>query len=101
MRVAGFDWDSGNRLKCQRHGVSIAEIEDMFHRQIAIFPDLLHSKSEERFKAIGKTKQGRGIFAVFAIRNRGGRNLIRPISARYMRSKEMEHYEKEIAKTPK
>lgn len=23
----GFDWDAGNRDKCQKHGVSIPEIE--------------------------------------------------------------------------
>ena len=27
MEFDGFDWDDGNREKCQRHGVSIAEIE--------------------------------------------------------------------------
>ena len=30
MRVQGFDWDGGNRAKCQKHGVSIAEIEALF-----------------------------------------------------------------------
>jgi predicted DNA binding CopG/RHH family protein len=30
--VAGFEWDDGNRRKCQVHGVSIAEIEAMFQR---------------------------------------------------------------------
>jgi hypothetical protein len=27
LRSAGFDWDTGNWEKCQKHGVSIAEIE--------------------------------------------------------------------------
>jgi uncharacterized DUF497 family protein len=26
-KLAGFDWDDGNRTKCQKHGVTIAEIE--------------------------------------------------------------------------
>jgi uncharacterized DUF497 family protein len=30
MKFDGFDWDSGNRAKCQKHGVSIAEIESLF-----------------------------------------------------------------------
>jgi uncharacterized DUF497 family protein len=29
MQVAGFDWDEGNRSKCQKHGVSPAAIEDI------------------------------------------------------------------------
>jgi predicted DNA binding CopG/RHH family protein len=29
MRRKSFDWDEGNRLKCQKHGVSIEEIEDL------------------------------------------------------------------------
>jgi uncharacterized DUF497 family protein len=27
LRVSGFDWDEGNRGKCQKHGLSIAQIE--------------------------------------------------------------------------
>ncbi len=97
MRVAGFDWDEGNRSKCQKHGVSTAAVESLFQRPIAVLPDPLHSKSEERFKAIGKTAKGRGIFLVFTLRTRRGKTLIRPISARYMHRKEMDHYEKETA----
>ena len=35
--IAGFDWDDGNRLKCQEHGVAIAGIESVFHGTIWIF----------------------------------------------------------------
>ncbi|WP_370655562.1 BrnT family toxin [Candidatus Binatus sp.] len=97
MHVEGFDWDEGNRIKCEEHGVSTVTIESLFAGEIAVLPDPLHSKFEERFKAIGKTDKGREIFVVFTLRRRRGRTLIRPISARYMRSKEMEHYEKETA----
>ena len=101
MRVAGFDWDEGNRSKCRKHGVSTAAVESLFHRPIAVLPDPLHSKSEERFKAIGKTDKGRGIFIVFTLRTRRGKTIIRPITARYMHRKEMDHYEKETATLPK
>lgn len=94
MRVAGFDWDEANRSKCQAHGVSPA-IEEIFRGPVAVLPDPRHSKAEERFKAIGKTDKGRGIFVVFTLRVRRGKRLIRPISARYMHKKEMDHYEKE------
>jgi uncharacterized DUF497 family protein len=97
MQVAGFDWDEGNRSKCQKHGVSPAEIEDIFRRPIAVVPDPLHSKSEERFKAIGRTAEGRGILVVFTFRTRRGKRLIRPISARRIHKREMKHYEKETA----
>ena len=72
MKVAGFDWDEGDRSKCQKHGVSPAAIEDIFRRPIAVLPDPLHSKSEERFKAIGGTGEGRGMFVVFTFRTRSG-----------------------------
>src|SRR3954465_10052560 len=96
-RVGGFDWDSANREKCQRHGVSTAEIESIFANPIAVLPDPAHSRTEDRFKAIGRTAEGRHVFAVFTLRSRNGAMLIRPISARYMHGKEVEHYEKTAA----
>jgi len=99
--VVGFDWDAGNQDKCQRHGVSIAVIESLFHGPIAVFPDPAHSDREERFKAIGRAEDRRGVLIVFTLRRRDGETLIRPISARYMRRKESEYYEKEAAKTAK
>ena len=79
----------------------LIEIEEMFRRPIAVFPDPAHSDSEERFIAIGKNSEGRSIFLVFTLRNRKGQKLIRPISARYMHQKEIGHYEKEVAKSQK
>ena len=99
LAVAAFDWDAGNRDKCQKHGVSIAVIESLFHSPIAVFPDPAHSDREEQFKAIGRTEDGRSVLIVFTLRMRNGETLIRPISARYMRRKESEYYEKEIART--
>src|SRR5258708_1910444 len=97
MGIAGFDWDDGNRTKCQQHGGSQAAIESVFRSSIAVLADLLHSKSEERFKAIGKSDAGRWIFLVFTLRTQRGKRFVRPISARFMRKKEVEHYEKETA----
>jgi uncharacterized DUF497 family protein len=97
MKVAGFDWDDGNRSKCQKHGVSQTAIESVFRSSIAVLPDPIHSTSEERFKAIGQSGAGRWIFLVFALRTRSGKKLVRPISARFMHKKEVEHYEKETA----
>ena len=94
-RIAGFDWDAGNLEKCQKHGVSVGEIEGLFARPHTIRVDVEHSLAEERLKAIGRTDQGRQVFVVFTIRERNGERFIRPISARYMHRKEIEHYEEE------
>jgi uncharacterized DUF497 family protein len=94
MDFDGFDWDAANRVKCQKHGVSIAELEDLFLSGPGLWPDLKNSVLESRTRAIGKTAKGRWIFAVFTIRFRDGLVFIRPISARYMHAKEVAHYEK-------
>jgi uncharacterized DUF497 family protein len=93
--VAGFDWDRGNRAKCRKHSVSVEEIESLFLRPVMILPDESHSLTESRLKAIGKTAAGRYVFLVFTMREKEGKRYIRPISARYMQGKEVEHYEKE------
>jgi uncharacterized DUF497 family protein len=95
MNVAGFDWDSGNRDKCQKHGVSLQEIEGLFERPVMILPDQAHSTTEQRSLAIGKTEAGRYVFLIFTIRERDGKSYVRPIRARYMHKKEIEAYEKE------
>ncbi len=71
MKVAGLEWDEANRAKCREHGVSLASIGQMFRRPIAVFPDPLHSRQEERFKAIGKGDDGRSIFVAFTLRAQG------------------------------
>ena len=93
--LAGFEWDKGNRAKCQKHGVSVAEVEGLFSRPLLILPDAMHSETEERLWAIGKTASGRSVFLVFTIRERGGKRFIRPVSARYMHRKEVKNYEEE------
>ena len=100
-RVVGFEWNAANRDKCQKHGVSVAAIESLFQRPIAVFPDPAHSLGKTRFKAIGKTDEGRCVLIVFTLRARAGETFIRPISARYMHAKEVKYYEKEAAKIEK
>jgi uncharacterized DUF497 family protein len=97
MSVAaeGFDWDAGNRHKCQKHGISVAEIEAFFLSDPRIAPDLKHSVREERLMAVGRNSRGRAMFVVFTIRQKYGKRLIRPLSARYMHKKEIEGYEAE------
>jgi uncharacterized DUF497 family protein len=92
----GFDWDAGNRDKCQKHGISIAEIEHVVtHAQTLIVHDGKNSTSESRFIAVGRTSGGQFVFVAFTPRTRDGLNLLRPCSARYMHKKEVAKYEKE------
>jgi uncharacterized DUF497 family protein len=94
MDFDGFDWDQGNRDKCQKHGVSFAEIESLFVGQPLVGPT--QSTGEQRFRAVGVTAKGRNLFVVFTWRRKGRASLIRPISARYMHRKEVVAHEKEI-----
>jgi uncharacterized protein len=97
VQVIGFEWDAGNSEKCQKHGLSLDEIEDFFRQKnIYIAPAVNHSQKEQRFLAVGKsTANGRYVFVVFTLRKKGSSYLIRPISARYMHEKEAEKYEEE------
>ena len=96
-----FDWDAGNRQKCQKHGLSARDIESIFQGPVSVFPDPEHSGEEERFIGIGKTEKHRSVFVVFTLRRKDDVVLIRPISARFMHKKEIDYYEKETSKTEK
>ena len=91
-KVAGFDWDAGNARKNDRHGVSMAEAEQVFFNvPVLMLPDSAHSQSEPRYHALGKTIDGRRLHISFTLRGDG--KLIRVISARDMHRKERTHYE--------
>ena len=95
LRVSGFDWDEGNRKKCQQHGLSIAQIEGLFTHGPRIAPDHKHSADEDRLIAVGRTGTGRPAFVAFTIRVKNNRRFIRPVTARFMHAKEAAAYEKE------
>jgi uncharacterized DUF497 family protein len=76
-------------------GLSVAIIEGLFARPLAILPDAGNSQRENRFRAIGRTDKGRGVFIIFTLRRKGEELLIRPISARYVHKKEIDAFEKE------
>jgi hypothetical protein len=96
LRVSGFDWDEGNRAKCQKHGLSIAQIEALFTHSPRIAPDHKHSADEDRLIAVGRIT-GRPVFVAFTVRVKGKRRFIRPVSARFMHAKEVAAYEEERA----
>jgi uncharacterized protein len=92
MDFDGFEWDDGNVDKCQKHGVSIEQIEALFASGPFILPDILHSTDEERYLAVGQDRNARWFATIFTYRDSANGTLIRPISARYMHAKEIDKY---------
>lgn len=91
-RIEGFDWDSGNARKSDRHRVTQAEAEQAFFDQrLLLAPDPVHSVAEPRFHALGRTVAGRLLHITFTLRLDGAR--IRVISARDASRKERTFYE--------
>jgi len=99
MEISEFDWDEANREKCQKHGVSIAEIEAVLRGSPQVAPDPAHSAHEDRFIGLGRNHEGRPIFVAFTFRVKHGRLAIRPITARYMHQQEVQSYEKANSQT--
>ena len=93
VTAAGFDWDRGNRAKCQKHGVSLEDVEYLMKSGPRIVPDVTQSRREDRFIAVGRSLKGRSMFVAFTLREKDGERFIRPVSARYMHKKESERYE--------
>ncbi len=93
-----FEWDAGNQAKCQKHGVSIAEIEALFLSRLFVGRDERHSQEEDRYVAVGRSDVGRAILVIYTLRVRAGLACVRPLSARYMHQKEMRWYEEIAAK---
>lgn len=55
MKFDGFAWDGGNLDKCQKHGVTIAEIASLFAGTPLVSRDARHFEIEQRFRAVGRT----------------------------------------------
>jgi uncharacterized DUF497 family protein len=91
-RITNFDWDKGNARKNDKHGVSMAEAEQVFFNEpLLLIADMKHSQGEPRFHALGQTDGGRTLHVTFTLRNSGEK--IRVISARDMHKKERAIYE--------
>jgi hypothetical protein len=63
--MSKFDWDDSNREKCACR-----------------VPGNPYER-ETRFRAIGRSSEGRPLFVVFTMREKNGELYVRPISARY------------------
>jgi hypothetical protein len=94
-KITNFDWDEGNTRKNEKHGVSMAETEQVFFNPpLLVLEDIKHSRHESRFHALGKTDKERLLHITFTLRDAGKK--IRVISARDMHRKERSIYEKAI-----
>ncbi len=92
-KITGFNWDEGNTRKNEKHGVSMAEAEQVFfNAPWLLLEDVKHSQQEPRFHALGQTDDRRLLHITFTLRHAGGK--IRVISARDMHRKERAIYEK-------
>lgn len=88
----GFEWDLGNAMKNEKHGVSDEEAEQVFvNEPLLVFDDHAHSMSERRWLALGKTNESRLLHVTFTMR--AGDTRARIISARPMHRKERKAYE--------
>ena len=90
--ISGFDWDAGNARKNDKHGVSMAEAEQVFFNiPLLLLDDVKHSQDETRHHALGQTHAARLLHITFTLRGESTR--IRVISARDMHRKERLAYE--------
>jgi hypothetical protein len=97
MKVDGFDWDNGNIEKCQKHGLDIRLIEDVFALNPLVVPDESYSQKEPRFIALGAYGD-KWVFVAFTIRAIEGKMFYRVISARFAREKEVRKIYEKIKK---
>ena len=92
-KITSFDWDEGNARKSEKHGVSMAEAEQVFfNTPLLVLEDIKHSRKELRLHALGKTNKVRFLHITFTLRDADEK--IRVVSARDMHRKERAIYEK-------
>ena len=78
-KITGFEWDAGNARKNDKHGVTMAQAEQLFfNAPLLVLADDGHSQKEPRLHALGRTDEGRMLHITFTMRQSG--QLIRVIS---------------------
>jgi uncharacterized protein len=97
VQTLDFNWDDGNRDKCQQHGLTLDEIEAFFRQdRLYIAPAPKQSEDEQRLLAAGRSPlNSHPMFVVFTLRGDENGRFIRPISARYMHEREARRYGEE------
>jgi uncharacterized DUF497 family protein len=89
-----FEWDDRKaRLNMSKHEVSFDEACSVFGDPLAItIGDALHSRDEDRFITIGRSREDRLLVVVFTERS----DNLRLISARVPTRRERKQYEEDI-----
>ena len=80
MVVSGFEWDDDNILHIARHEFTPEEVEEVFAGDHKV-----RRTRQQRYIALGETRDGRLAFVVFRRLSRG---LVRVITARDMDASE-------------
>jgi len=64
-----FVWDKGNKNKnLIKHKITNNECEEIFFdKEKKMLKDRIHSKNEDRFVILGKTKNNKLLFVVFTV----------------------------------
>lgn len=96
MKIGAFIWDDFNSEKCQKHGLTLSQIEDFLLSEPSLLEDENHSEAEQRYIAFGYFED-RFLFVIFTLRIMDKELKFRVVSARYAREKEIKRlnqYEK-------
>ena len=97
LRVSGFNWDKGNRVKCQNMVFRLRTSKPFSLTVPELTP--IRNTRRTRIVAVGGTSTGRPVFVAFTIRAANNRRFIRPVTARFMHAKEVAAYEEESSTT--
>ena len=91
LSAAEFEWDQANIEKNgERHRVAYVECEEvLLNWEFIISKDTAHSATEDRYRVLGKTDEGRILFLAFTLRG----EKVRVITARDANKKERKAYE--------
>jgi len=85
-------WPSEEHIRAWKAHPDMAESEQVFFNvPLLLLEDLVHSRSEPRFHALGQTDASRKLHIAFTLRQSA--QLIRVVSARDMHRKERAIYE--------
>lgn len=85
-----FEWDKHNTEHIRRHNIESGECEQVFFNiPLVVEPDDIHSRSEKRYFALGRTNLDRVVVVIFTIR----KARVRVITARDASKRERTNYE--------
>jgi uncharacterized protein len=88
-----FEWNEAkNRANIRKHGLDLADAEEMFRGVLVVDPDTREDYGERRWTGLGMIR-GRTAYVVFTER---GPEAIRIISLRKASRRECKEYEKAI-----